>query len=269
MASSTPIKLVQITDSHLYGVDEGTLLKMNTLDSLNHVVKIVQHNEEEIDLILATGDIAQDASIVAYEKFLEAIKPLNAPCRWIPGNHDVTTVMEYVGKGEGLCDKTLQLKNWYIIMLDTSIVGQVHGRLTENELEFLQAELDFVSKTESIDHCMVCLHHNPVPGSAEWMKDIGLQNDERFLAIAQSSKELKAVVYGHIHQSLDFEHLGIRFFCTPSTCIQFKPNATNFALDDVNPGYRNFKLYADGSIESSVERLTDHELEVDFNSDGY
>lgn len=269
MASPTPIKLVQITDTHLYGVDHGTLLKMNTLDSLHHVIKMVTQNESEIDLVLATGDIAQDASIAAYEKFLQAIKPLQSPCRWIPGNHDVATVMEFVAKDAELCTKTKQIKNWYVIMLDSSIVGQVHGRLSEDELEFLQAELDFVAANQSIDHCMICLHHNPVPGTAEWMKDIGLQNDERFLKLIESVKKVKAVAYGHIHQALDFEQQGIRFFCTPSTCIQFKPDASGFALDDVNPGYRRFELNEDGSIESKVQRLTDHELDVDLESEGY
>lgn len=269
MASSTPIKLVQITDTHLYGTAGGTLLRMNTADSLNHVVKMVAHHENAIDLILATGDIAQDASIAAYEKFLEAIAPLNTECRWIPGNHDVATVMEYVAKDSGLCSKTIQLQNWYIVMLDTSIVGQVHGRLAESELEFLQEKLEFVKATNSIDHCMICLHHNPIPGSAEWMKDIGLQNDERFFKIAASCSKVNSVVYGHIHQSLDFEHMGIRCFCTPSTCIQFKPHATSFALDEVSPGYRSFTLHEDGSIESDVKRIMHSDLDVDFESGGY
>lgn len=269
MASSIPIKLVQITDTHLYGTSDGTLLRMNTADSLNHVVKMVAHYEEPIDLILATGDIAQDASVAAYENFLEAITPLNAPCRWIPGNHDAATVMEYVAKESDLGSKTIQLQNWYIVMLDTSIVGQVHGRLSESELEFLQDKLDYVNNTNSINHCMICLHHNPVLGTPEWMEDIGLQNNELFFKIATSCNKVKAVVYGHIHQSLDFEHLGIRCFCTPSTCIQFKPHAKSFTLDEVNPGYRSFSLHEDGSIESDVKRIMDSDLDVDLKSDGY
>lgn len=269
MASSTPIKLVQITDTHLYGTAAGTLLRMNTLDSLNHVVKMVEQHEDSIDLILATGDIAQDASIAAYEKFLDAIKPLNTPCRWIPGNHDVATVMEYVAKDSDLCAKAVKLQNWYIILLDTSIVGQVHGRLAENELEFLQDKLEYVNANDAIDHCMICLHHNPVSGSAQWMKDIGLQNDERFFKMATSCSKVNSIVYGHIHQSLDFEHLGIRCFCTPSTCIQFKPHTTSFALDELNPGYRSFTLHEDGSIDSDVKRIMDSDLEVDFESSGY
>jgi Icc protein len=77
------------------------------------------------------------------------------------------------------------------------------------------------------------------------------------------------VVYGHIHQSLDFEHLGIRCFCSPSTCIQFKPHTTSFALDALNPGYRSFTLYENGTIESDVKRIQDSDLDVDYESSGY
>jgi len=77
------------------------------------------------------------------------------------------------------------------------------------------------------------------------------------------------VVYGHIHQELDFMHNGIRCFCTPSTCIQFKPNVAEFALDRLNPGYRTFRLYSDGRIESEVIRVTGVEFEADYTSVGY
>ena len=67
----------------------------------------------------------------------------------------------------------------------------------------------------------------------------------------------------------DFTIAGIRFFCTPSTCIQFKPEVIDFALDEVNPGYRRLKLYSDGKIESEVIRIDGSEFRPDFNSEGY
>ena len=60
---------------------------------------LVKANEDEIDLVLATGDIAQDASEKAYVYFLEIIASLNSPFRWIPGNHDNATVMNRIAEG--------------------------------------------------------------------------------------------------------------------------------------------------------------------------
>ena len=101
------------------------------------------------------------------------------------------------------------------------------------------------------------------------MKDIGLHNKERFWEILSRSEKLKCVVYGHVHQELDFEHNGIRCLCTPSTCIQFKPNVVNFALDPVNPGYRTLQLHEDGSIDTKVYRVEGEIFEVDYSSGGY
>ena len=183
--NKSSIDVVQITDTHLYGKPAGILLKMNTQETLEHVIKLVKQNESNIDLILATGDIAQDASEEAYNFFTEAITQLNAPYRWIPGNHDNPNLMTRLAEGSNASDNLVHINNWHIVLLDTSIEGQVHGRLAESELEFLEKSLADAQQDDQIDHCFVTLHHNPVPGSAGWMKDIGLHNGAEFFEIVK------------------------------------------------------------------------------------
>ena len=265
-----PLKVVQITDTHLYGASTGKLLKMNTHESLSRVIDLILANETNgIDLILATGDIAQDASPEAYEKFLRMIEPLGASCRWTPGNHDQIHVMEQIAGTSQLCDKSIRLDGWKILFLNTAVIGQVHGRLANEELEFLRQALADCDQDPTVDHSLLCMHHNPVQGNAGWMKDIGLHNADAFWEIVEGSRSLNAVVYGHIHQELDYEYQGVRCLCTPSTCIQFKPDATSFTLDAINPGYRRLHLLADGTIDSQVFRLGGDTLEADFSSSGY
>lgn len=267
--ANSPIHLVQITDTHLYGKSTGTLLKMNTHNSFEHVVELVREKEDNLDLILATGDIAQDASESAYSRFTDRVGTLGAPYRWIPGNHDKAEVMRTAAESPDVNEKSVQINNWLILMLDTSVDGQVHGRLAPAEMEFLHSQLQESELNNSIDHIMICMHHNPVQGSSGWMKDIGLKNRARFWELAKSATKIKCLVYGHIHQELDFVHENIRCLCTPSTCIQFKPNVVNFALDQLNPGYRSFKLHADGTVESEVHRVEGAQFEADFSSGGY
>ena len=269
LITQNPIKITQITDTHLYGKPSGTLLKMNTSETLGHVLELVKANENEIDLVLATGDIAQDASDKAYANFLEIIASLNSPFRWIPGNHDNAAVMNRLAERTGASEKTAQLNNWLIILLDTSILGKVHGKLAKTESNFLTSVLRAAESDDTIEHCLIAMHHNPVPGNSAWMKDIGLENGEKFFEAIKISKKVRCVLYGHIHQELDFEHEGIRCLCTPSTCIQFKPKVTNFSLDMVNPGYRSLQLFADGSIKSEVRRVSGETFEADYNSPGY
>jgi Icc protein len=101
------------------------------------------------------------------------------------------------------------------------------------------------------------------------MNDIGLHNQDEFNAMVDRFASIRAVVYGHIHQELDFLREGVRYFCTPSTCIQFKPEVEDFALDDLSPAYRWFDLYSDGRIASGVERVTGYVFDVDHESTGY
>ncbi|MEQ9021850.1 MAG: phosphodiesterase, partial [Pseudomonadales bacterium] len=147
----------------------------------------------------------------------------------------------------------------------TSVIGQVHGNLADKELAFLSRSFEELNSDSAVEHILVTLHHNPVKGNAGWMKDIGLNNRTEFWERLKWQDKLRCVLYGHVHQDLDFVHNGIRCLCTPSTCIQFKPDVVNFALDDINPGYRSMVLNADGSIDTQVHRVTGFSFEVDFS----
>ena len=269
LAARNTISLLHITDTHLFGSPEGTLLEMNTHNSLNHVVNIVKQNETEIDFIVATGDIAQDASEEAYKSFMNIIGDLDIPYRWIPGNHDDLSMMEKVAYGAGIYEKLVQINNWQILFLNTSVSGQVYGNLSADEIEFLESSLQAVESDVSVDHCMICLHHNPIKGNAGWMEGIGLKNGEKFFQIITQFQKPKCVVYGHVHQGLDYVHESIRCLCTPSTCIQFKPNVAHFTLDKANPGYRILKLSEDGRIDTKVIRVTEFTSQVDCGRSEY
>ena len=263
ITTQDPIRLIQITDTHLYGTPKGTLLKMNTHESLSHVVRLVKKNEPHIDYILATGDITQDASPEAYRHFMSTVADLNTQASWIPGNHDKFDVMQEVGGDTCFNNKIVRINNWQLIFLNSSVEGQVHGKLSPAEEIFLHTTLADMEEDDAIEHALVCLHHNPTKGNSGWMKDSGLQHGEVFFT------KLRAVVYGHVHQELDYEHKGLRCLCTPSTCIQFKPYVTNFALDNLNPGYRSLTLHANGDIDTRVHRVEGFSFEADFGSDGY
>lgn len=269
MTRKNPFNIVQITDTHLYGTPKGTLLKMNTTDSLSKVIEVMLATEKRIDLIIATGDIAQDASEAAYKGFIARIKKLKIPFHWIPGNHDDVQTMAKVAAGTAIQNKIINVNNWQLVLLDTSIKNQVHGKLAPQEMKFLRNSLQALQDDDNIEHGIICLHHNPVPGTAGWMRDIGLENGAEFFKTVLEYPKVSTVIYAHIHQELDFQHKGLRCFCTPSTCIQFKPNVTGFELDRLNPGYRSLQLFDDGRIESRVVRVSGETFHADYSSAGY
>lgn len=55
LTTADPALLVQLSDSHLFAEADGTLLGMNTRESLQKVIELVLRQQPRIDLILATG----------------------------------------------------------------------------------------------------------------------------------------------------------------------------------------------------------------------
>ncbi|PMZ30260.1 phosphodiesterase, partial [Pseudomonas sp. GW247-3R2A] len=72
---------------------DGKLLGMNTRDSLQKVIELVRLQQPQIDLIVASGDLSQDGTLESYQLFRDLTRQLDAPTRWIPGNHDEPRIM--------------------------------------------------------------------------------------------------------------------------------------------------------------------------------
>jgi len=269
-AGGAVINLLQITDSHLTKDAEGELLGVNTRESLRAVLGLVkaniaERNHAQPDCILATGDLAQDASPEAYHCFKSQIDDFGCPSNWFPGNHDDREVMrDVIGSGPEL-DKIIRIEGWQIIMLDSSVTGAVHGFLEKGELDILESAL-----SERPDlHSLVCMHHHPVSIDSEWLDKIGVHNRDAFFEVIDRHKNVRAVLWGHIHQQLDDVRDSISLHATPSTCIQFLPKSKGFAVESIAPGYRWMSRYPNGDIKTKVERAVDYVFNLELESAGY
>ena len=83
-----PLRLVQITDTHLNEPEDGHLLGMQTLHSLRCVLELVREERHQIDAFLVTGDLSQDGSLEAYHHLQRELTPFSCPSFWLAGNHD-------------------------------------------------------------------------------------------------------------------------------------------------------------------------------------
>lgn len=261
-------RIVQITDSHLFG-DRATLFDgLNTHDSLCDVVSLVRNQEDQIDLLLCTGDLSQDSSPQSYLNFIDALAPLNAPQLWIPGNHDIRRNMQQsLDKNSIHLKRSAQIGNWRIIMLNSNVEGHVYGLLDQKELADLDLEL--ADSERSGAHVLVCVHHNCLPVQAAWLQQHCLKNADEMFSVLDTYDHVKGILYGHIHQEFNAVRNGVKVMATPSTCIQFHPTNDNFTIDNAQPGYRWLDLCADGTIESAVARVSGKSYNIDFSSTGY
>ncbi|MCI7718628.1 MAG: 3',5'-cyclic-AMP phosphodiesterase, partial [[Pasteurella] aerogenes] len=96
-----------------------------------------------------------------------------------------------------------------------------------------------------------------------------LRNSHDLAYALSPFNNVKGILYGHIHQEVDGEWNGYKVMATPSTCIQFKPDSNNFALDILQPGWREISLHPDGRISSQVKRIQQAKFLPNMFSEGY
>lgn len=263
--TSRPLRVLQLTDPHLMANADGALLGVNTRDSLAAVIDEVLGRHGKPDLILATGDLAQDASEKAYRYFGDQLSRFGCPSLWIAGNHDNTDVLNAVARDYQADARSQVLGGWHFVMLDSSVHGKVYGGFEDEELAFLNRAL-----SEHPDlPTMVCLHHHPVDIGCDWMANIGLRNPAPFWQVLERHSQVRVVLWGHIHQELVQQRNGVELLATPSTCIQFAKGSRRFAVEPLAPGYRWFELDPSGTFTTEVRRADQFAFELDQNSTGY
>lgn len=260
-----PLRVLQLTDPHLMADASGELLGVNTRESLNAVIEQVLKVHGQPDLVLATGDLAQDGSETAYRVFGEAIQVFACGSAWLAGNHDDAEALRHVASEYQADRRQIVQGGWQCLLLDSSVPGKVFGELAQSELDFLESAL-----TEHPDlPTMVTLHHHPVDIDSDWMESIGLRNREAFWQVVDRFPQVRLVLWGHIHQEYVRDRQGVQLLATPSTCIQFTSGSSQFSVEPLPPGYRWFELMPSGSFRTEVYRAVDFEFELDQNSTGY
>ena len=259
------LRIVQVTDTHLEQQTGGTLLGMDTDASLGHVLDLVRSAARKPHLLLATGDIANHASAEAYGRARDAFDTLGVPWAWLPGNHDEFDPMQRVlGRGAAMV-RAVRTPHWQVLLLDSTVPGQVGGRLGAEELALLGQLLDEAPAL----HALVCLHHQPVPIGCAWLDEQMVADDEAFFAVLLRHPQVRLVLWGHVHQEFAGERDGIALRATPSSCIQFAPASAGFRVDEQSPGLRWLELAPDGSFGTQVARVQDVSFSFDRDSAGY
>jgi Icc protein len=243
------LRILHITDPHLHAHREARMRGVKTDDTLVATLAHALGAGRRPDVILATGDLVQDETRNGYERFRELTASIGPPVYCLPGNHDSPAVMREVLSAVPFqyCG-VAQHAGWTLVMLSTFASNDDGGQLAPRELEFLERTL----ADRQAEHCLIAMHHHPVPMGSRWLDGVGLRNADEFLAICDRHSHVRGIVWGHVHQASDRERNGVRLLSTPSTCAQFRPASEDFALDTLPPGYRWIELHADGSINTSV-----------------
>lgn len=259
-------RFIQISDCHLGPLTSEALLGLNTDESLHDVLTLIAEKESSFDYMVCTGDIASAGHESCYRRFVSIVRQyFSEPLAWLPGNHDSSDIMASIELPHAPEARAIDLGEWLILLLDSVVPFKVHGNFEQGELDYLEQMLS--ANTDK--HIMVMLHHQPVLVGSKWIDQYILRNADAFFSIIDRFPNVKAIVWGHVHQDFSSQRNGVELIATPSTCVQFKPLCDDFTVDTLMPGYRWFDLHDDGTLRSGIERVTGKEYVIDYKSAGY
>ena len=251
-------RIAQITDLHLLPETGTMLYGVDTAVALEKVLRDMTSLSHPPELIIATGDLAEDGSSATYTRLRKILDEANVPTYVLPGNHDDSAEMRTCLTSEVVrFERLANKRGWAIVLVDSHVERKDYGHVADAELRVLERNLDTAGDLPVV----VALHHTPDPRCPA--SDCQLTNANELIELLGRHPKVKCVIAGHTHTTVDHEREGLRLFTTPSTFAQVthaQPGEAvdhedfwaSHQLDGTRHGYRLLDLLPDGEVRSEV-----------------
>jgi 3',5'-cyclic AMP phosphodiesterase CpdA len=237
--------IVQISDFHVAapgarsaGTDAAATLAL--------CVRNVARMDPPPDVVLATGDLAEQGKLAEYRRVRELLAALAVPVYIIPGNHDDRKALRtafadhaYLRGGEGSIYYALEDYDLGLIALDTLVPAADGGKLDALQLAWLEATLRRLAGRE----LLVFMHHPPIMTGIRCMDEIALEPTSvaRLGDLVAQHGRVERIVCGHVHRSIQARWNGTLVSICPSTAYQGILNLRGDMYDAATaepPGYQ-------------------------------
>lgn len=246
-APDGPFRMVQISDCHL-SASRPTLYRGEDADAgLKKLLHRIAAWRPQ--LVLATGDLSEDASAASYQRLAQYLQLVDAPVCALPGNHDDDRVMQQFfqdGPWQGPCIR--QAGDWRLVLLKSAQAGRIDGSISPADIQAVRQWLDEGPRRP----VLLALHHQPVPVGSTWIDRYSLEAPEALLKLVEEQQLIRGVVWGHVHQAFETRLDNARLLACPSTAANSRPATSRFVLDPTGPSCRWLKLHAHGRIETGL-----------------
>jgi Icc protein len=242
------MKILQITDPHLYGHASAKLRGVETDSTLRNVLDDAFMRGPGL-----RGDPGDRRSRAGRSGRLFA---LSQHLRQLPQARSVHSGQSRRAGSDAprrsrgppfqYCG-TYRAAGWQFIMLDSYDAGHAGGRLSRRS-----SSASTVRSANRREHAMVCLHHHPVAMGSRWLDGVGLANPDDFWRIIDAHPHVRAVTWGHVHQELRRRARQRALVCHPfdRRAVLAEERAIRRRLSAA--GVPPFALHPDGRIETTV-----------------
>jgi len=231
MKNGNEFIVVQASDPHI--ADTDYVRNVDVLKNLEIVCSDIQLLDP--GLVIFTGDISDDGSVLSYKNFQQLIKRLLPNSQVIYGNHDdKNTFKQYLETLTLGAFYNVPFSTWSFVFLDTVLPGSIEGYVSEVELQRVLKVCDTL-KDRKI--CLVSHHHLYPVGTLAIDKYITTNGTE----VLNALDFVKVHISGHVHNSYHSTYKNIELFSAPSMAFQFKKNSNGIELER-NIGYNIYKI---------------------------
>lgn len=222
-AAQRPVVIAQFSDLHVvagacdsYGVD--------TVSGLQRCIDHLRRLEFPVDLLVASGDLADLGVAEEYARLRELLAPVGVPLCLMPGNHDHRAPLretfashDWLGRS-GRIHYHRDVRGLRVILLDSVIEDGDGGDLDDAQLQWLDALL----AAEPALPVLLFLHHPPVATGFLRMDRIALaaESTQRLGTVIARHPQVKAIACGHVHRGVQCVWQGVPVSVCPSTAFQ-------------------------------------------------
>ncbi len=241
MMDAMTATVLQLSDTHLTATPGGPVSGADPDARLAAVLGAWTALRQRADLVVVSGDDADDASAAAYARLKRVLEPLEAPILALAGNHDRPEDVAAAFGGS----TTAEVGAWRIVGLDSSRPEQVHGTV---DVAAAWAVLDALDDRPTV----VAIHHPPQSRSSHpWFRLDGALD---LLEGLGARRHVRAVISGHVHEVFDFVGPGgVALLGCPSTLGAIAHDGPHYEhRADGTTGARVLYLHDDKTFESTV-----------------
>jgi 3',5'-cyclic AMP phosphodiesterase CpdA len=264
-----PIRFLHLSDLHVGASNEHLLHEVNTELATRVLLAEAARRVPDPAFVLVTGDLSDDGDPAGYRRvraLLGETFAAGTPLFVGLGNHDTRPGFRagYLGEEAGDPGRpyfyAADVGGLRVVMLDSSIPGQVGGAIDAGQL----AWLDDVLRAPIQLGTIVAVHHPPVRCPVEVLNGIGLANAAELEAVLRDRGVL-GVLAGHIHMA----HAGAfaETLCSvaPSAVYLFDPSSTAVPRWYVGAGFSVGEVH-EGRLTTSTVTFTPGFLATDNDS---
>jgi 3',5'-cyclic AMP phosphodiesterase CpdA len=255
--------IAQLTDLHIKKQGKLAYQKVDTLGRLRKAVDHINALQPLPDWVVITGDLADFGTPEEYNILLPELRRLKPTLKVIPGNHDHWVHLRSACQGlvtfdhPDYCHFSESFGDYQLIGIDTSVIGQPYGLVSDGTQHWLDDELNRSRACQ----VLLFMHHPPMTVGLSHMDAQKLRNDEALWTVVAKYPRVKGIITGHLHRPVYATWRGIPVWVGPShshsVSLDLRLDApSSFCFE---PGaIQLFKLTSDG-IVSHISYIDQHE----------